>query len=188
MIASDAGTAPALARKVEGSERVAHSGFAEVYEAHAAGVYRYCLSQLGDPAVAEDAAAEAFINAYAAWSRFAETAEDGVRRWMYRIAHNAVMDVHRRRRRRALLLGRLGGDGAARADVETVCALRAELRQVLDAVGALGSRDRELLGLRVAAGMSYAEVAAAVGISEDAARTATHRALARVRTALGGAR
>lgn len=188
MIASDAGAGPALARKVEGNERVVHSGFAEVYEEHAAGVYRYCLSQLGDPAAAEDAAAEAFISAYAAWPRFAETAEDGVRRWMFRIARNAVMDVHRRRRRRALLLGRLGGNGAAPADVETVAGVRAELREVLDAVGGLGSRDRELLGLRVAAGMSYAEVATTVGITEDAARTATHRALARVRAALGGAR
>jgi RNA polymerase sigma-70 factor (ECF subfamily) len=72
--------------------------------------------------------------------------------------------------------------------VETVAALRAELRDVLQAVGRLGGRDRELLGLRVAAGLSYAEIAATVGTTEQAARTATHRALVRVRAALEGAR
>jgi len=188
MIASEPGAVRGLIRKAERDERVAVSGFAAVYEAHAAAVYRYCLSQLGDPAAAEDVAADAFIKACAAWPSLHETDPDGVRRWIFRIARNAVVDSHRRRRRRALLLGRLGSNGHASAvDVETVAALRAELRRVLAAVGELGRRDRELLGLRVAAGLSYAEIAGTVGITEPAARTATRRALARVRAALEGA-
>jgi len=174
-----------LDRKDTRAERVASLPFAGVYAANADAVYRYCLAQLGDPAAAEDVAAEAFSRAYAAWPRFAETEEDGVRRWIFRIARNAAVDHHRRGRRRALLLGRLGGNGGAHAaDVETVAGIRAELRQVLDAVGGLRRRDRELVGMRVAAGLSYAEIAEVVGISEQAARTATCRALARVRGAL----
>jgi RNA polymerase sigma-70 factor (ECF subfamily) len=185
MIAGNPGAVRALTRKDEGHERVVLTSFAAVYEAHAAAVYRYCLSQLGDPCAAEDAAAEAFSKACSAWPRLAETDPDGIRRWVFAIARNAVVDSHRRRRRRARLSGRLGRNGHARgADVEAVAALRAELRQVLAAVGELGSRDRELLGLRVAAGMSYAEIAATVGTTEQAARTATHRALQRVRAAL----
>lgn len=175
------------------TERVAAPPFAGVYEQHADAVYRYCLALLGDPAAAEDVAAEAFGNAYAAWPRFSETDPDGVRRWVFRIARNAAMDHLRRRRRRALLLGRLGsnggnGHGARAVDVETVAAIRAELREVLDAVGGLRPRDRELVGMRVAAGLSYAEIAEVVGATEQAARTATHRALSRVREALEGVR
>jgi len=161
---------------------VAVTPFAQVYEANAAAVYRYCLAQLGDAGAAEEAAADAFGNAYAAWPSFGDDDPEGARRWIFRIARNAAVDQHRRRRRRSLLLGRLGG--VATVDVETVAALRAELRSALAAVGALGRRDRELVSLRVAAGLSFAEIAELVGISEQAARTATHRALQRVRAAL----
>ena len=198
MITVEARVGPASDRKVTRAERVASLPFSGVYAAHADAVYRYCLALLGDPVAAEDAAAEAFSNAYAAWPRFADTDAEGVRRWIFRIARNAAMDHHRRRRRFVSLLGRIGGGsanghvaGAAHghwADVETVAGIRAELRQVLDAVGGLKRRDRELVGMRVAAGLSYAEIAETVGISEQAARTATHRALARVREALEGVR
>ncbi len=62
--------------------------------------------------------------------------------------------------------------------------MRAELREAVAAVRGLGRRDRELVALRCAGGLSYAEIADLLGISEDAARTATHRALLRVRAAL----
>lgn len=186
MIAMDTGAALAEpARKDEGERtgRVALTPFAQVYQANAASVYRYCLAQLGNAHAAEDAAADAFGKAYAAWATFPDEDPEGVRRWIFRIARNAAVDQRRRQRRRALLLGRLrGGNGCV--DVETVAALRAELRAALDAVGGLGRRDRELVGLRCAAGLGYAEIAAQLGMSEDAARTATHRALARVRAAL----
>ncbi|HEV7679765.1 MAG TPA: sigma-70 family RNA polymerase sigma factor [Candidatus Dormibacteraeota bacterium] len=169
---------------------MAAAPFADVYEAHAPAVYRYCLARLGDPCAAEDAAAETFSSAYAAWDTFGDEDPTGVRRWIFRIARNAAVDHHRRRRRGASLLGRLrpaGGDGSGTgADVETVAQLRAELRAALAAVAGLGRRDRELVGLRVAAGLSFAEIAAVLGTSEQAARTATHRALLKVRTALEG--
>lgn len=188
----EAGTLRVQTRKDTRAERVALLPFSGVYEAHAGAVYRYCLALLGDPTAAEDAAAEAFGNACAAWPRFAagDAADaDAVRRWIFTIARNAAMDQHRRGRRRALLLGRLGGGAGnghapSDADVETVAAIRAELREVLVALRGLRPRDRELVGMRVAAGLSFAEIAEVVGISEQAARAATHRALARVRQAL----
>ncbi len=185
MIATDPGAVALLGRKDDEGERrapVAVTPFAQVYDAHAAAVYRYCLARLGDATAAEDAAAEAFGNAYAAWETFADDSPDGVRRWLFRIARNAAVDQHRRRRRRSLLLGRLASPAAV--DVETVAGLRAELREAVAAVRGLGRRDRELVALRCAGGLSYAEIADLLGISEDAARTATHRALLRVRAAL----
>jgi RNA polymerase sigma-70 factor, ECF subfamily len=177
---------PGPVRKDTRVERVAVLPFTGVYETHADAVYRFCLAQLGDPAAAEDVAAETFHKAYAAWPRLPETDADGVRRWIFRIARNATIDHLRRGRRRALLLGRLGSNGhhARSVDVETVAAIRAELREVLEAIHRLRPRDRELLAMRVAAGLSYAEIAEMVGSTEQAARTATHRALTRVREAL----
>jgi RNA polymerase sigma-70 factor (ECF subfamily) len=186
MIAGDPGAIALLGRKGEGERtaRVAVTPFAQVYEAHAASVYRYCLAQLGDAHAAEDAAADAFGKAYTAWETFRDDDPEGLRRWIFRIARNAAVDHHRRGRRRALLGGRLGARSNHAVDVETVAGLRAELRAALAAVGDLGRRDRELVGLRCAAGLSYAEIGALHGMSEEAARQATRRALAKLRAAL----
>jgi RNA polymerase sigma factor (sigma-70 family) len=48
-------------------------------------------------------------------------------------------------------------------------------------------RERELIGLRVAADLSYREVGELMGMSEPAAKVATHRALRRLRERLGKA-
>jgi RNA polymerase sigma-70 factor (ECF subfamily) len=48
----------------------------------------------------------------------------------------------------------------------------------------LRRRERELIGLRVAADLSYRDIGAILGISEDAAKVATHRALTRLRAHL----
>ena len=70
--------------------------------------------------------------------------------------------------------------------MESLAGLRAELRDVLSAMAALSGRDRSLVGLRIAGGLSYSEIADAMGMSEGAARTATHRALGRVRSWVEG--
>ena len=155
--------------------------FEAVYCAHADGVYRFCLSQLRDPTLAEDVAAEAFASAYAAWPRARFEGDGAVRPWLFRIARNAVCDEWRRRGR-ASRAPRLT-PGAA-IDVESVAAVRDELRAVIGALGALRERDRILLGLRLAGGLSHAEVGAVLGMSERAAIVASGRALARLRSRL----
>jgi len=154
--------------------------FDEVYRRHAAGVYRFCLSQLGDAALAEDVAADTFTSAWAAYPRV-QPDEAGLRPWLYRIARNATIDVHRRRLRGGRAIRALGEQAAVPGDVETAVAQRAELRAVIAAIAALPRRDRVLVGLRIAAGLSFADVGATLRISEQAAKIATHRALGRVR-------
>ena len=159
--------------------------FDEVYRDHADAVYRFCVSQLRDRAAAEDVCSDVFASAYAAYARV-RPEPSGVTTWLFRIARNAVIDQRRREGRRGTLLARLGaGRGAVPArSVEDDVSDRDDLRRVLAALDHLGRRDRQLVGLRVAGGLSFAEVAAVCGIRENAARTATHRALQRVRAAM----
>ena len=158
--------------------RTAPLEFDEVYRRHAADVYRFCVSQLGDPAAAEDLAADVFAAAFAAY-RSTRPAPDELRPWLFRIARNGAIDRFRRARTQRGLLGRLG-QRPAEDEVEHLAEVRAELRAALDAIGRLGRRDRLLVGLRVGAGLRHAEVAAVMGMSEDAARMATARALRRI--------
>jgi RNA polymerase sigma factor (sigma-70 family) len=159
--------------------------FEDVYRRHAAPLYRYCLSQLADPQLAEDVAADAFTAAFAAYARVRPDPA-GVRAWLFRIARNTAID-HRRRQvrgRRASAL--LAAGSAEAASVETRAELRGELRAVVTAVAALPRKERQLVGLRVAAGLSFSEVATVMGMSEAAARQATHRALTKVRAWVTG--
>ncbi len=163
----------------------ADCGFEDVYREHAAAVYRFCLSQLRDAGRAEEAAAEALASACLSWQRARPDAES-LRPWLFRIARNAAVDQQRRAARSRRLLDRLrGGAAAVAGDVESEVSLRDDLRAVVAATARLGQRDRQVLGLRTAAGLSHAEVARVLGISEGAAKVATHRALVRLRTQLG---
>ncbi len=157
--------------------------FDEVYSQHADAVYRFCVSQLGDVTVAEDVAGDVFAAAFAAYDRVRPAAE-GVRTWLFRIARNAVIDQYRREGRRRSLLLRVGRDRRCEDSVEESAEMRSDLRSICTALETLRERDRQLVGLRVAAGLSYAEAGAVLGIREGATRTATHRALERVRVIL----
>jgi len=162
-----------------------HLPFEEVYRRHADAVYRFCLSQLGNRAAAEDVAADSFSSAFAAYDRVRPD-QAGLRPWLFRIARNASIDHGRRHRRAGFTLLRLSRAPAPPPDVESLAGLRAELRDVLSAMAGLGRRDRTLVGLRIAGGLSYGEIAEAMGMNEGAARTATHRALGRVRAWVEG--
>lgn len=153
--------------------------FDEVYRQLAGPVYRFCLSQVGDPVAAEDVAAQAFASAFAAYDRVRPD-PPGLRAWLFRIARNAAIDHHRRAGRATRLVARLAGHERA-ASVEEVAELREDVRKVVAAFSRLPSRDRMLVGLRLAGDLTAAEIAAVVGVSESGARKATQRALRRLR-------
>lgn len=157
--------------------------FDEVYREHANAVFRFCVSQLRDHSVAEDVAGDVFAAAFAAYER-TQPEPDGVRTWLFRIARNAVIDQYRREGRSRSLLSRLGRSAHARSTVEESVEQRTDLRSIRAAIDTLGDRDRQLVGLRIAGGLSYADLAAVLNMREGAARMATHRALARVRARL----
>lgn len=160
--------------------------FDEVYREHADAVFRFCVSQLRNPSVAEDVTGDVFASAFAAYGRVRPDPA-GVRPWLFRIARNAVIDQYRREGRRHSLVARIGHDARAIATVEESAEERSALRAICAAIETLGRRDRQLVGLRVAGGLSFAEVGAVLGMREGAAKMATHRALERLRARLAEA-
>ena len=70
--------------------------FTALYDRYFAAVYGYCLSQLGNPQAAEDAASQTFLKALTALPGYREAGR--FRAWLFAIAHNAVQDVIRSHR------------------------------------------------------------------------------------------
>ena len=69
------------------------AAFGPLYVRYADAVHRYCARRLDDPEAAADATAAIFVRALAALPRYRERS---FRAWLFRIAHNEVIDDYRR--------------------------------------------------------------------------------------------
>ena len=170
-----------------GSETPASSAaFEEVYRTHREAVYRYCLTRLRNPELAEDVCEDVFVSAIRSYRR-APIVDAEVKLWLMRIAHNAVIDHWRRRSRWSRVTTVLHGGEMSAVNVEQSVIDRSALRAVFEAMTGLRSKERELVSLRIGAGLTYAEIAKVVAMSEEGVRTATRRAIAKLQAAADGA-
>jgi RNA polymerase sigma-70 factor (ECF subfamily) len=157
--------------------------FDALVSAHSTGLYAYLWRLLREPADAEDALQETFLRAYRAYGRLDGHSNPAA--WLYRIATNTAR-THLRQRGRALARTAdldperaAGGPGPAEQ-----AARRQTLAAVAAAVDRLPYQQRAALLLRKYQGLSYAEVAAALGCTEAAARANVYQAVKKLRTTL----
>lgn len=125
----------------------------------------------GDPATAEDLAAEAFVRLFTRWSRLRD--EPGREGWVLRVTANLAIDAARRRPPQLPAAVAGSEDDAVVLRVALAAALRA-----------LPARQRTVIALRYLADLSEEQVAATLGISAGAVKTHAHRALRRLRDLL----
>ena len=71
----------------------------EGFERHRRELTGYCYRMLGSPSEADDAVQDTLLKAWQAYDRF--EGRSSLRSWLYRIAHNVCMDMHRSPQRRA---------------------------------------------------------------------------------------
>jgi RNA polymerase sigma-70 factor (ECF subfamily) len=155
-------------------------GFAELYERTFPRVYAYVASLLRDRAAAEDVTAQAFERAYRK-RRSYRAGRGTMEAWLFGIARNAALDELRRRKRRAGLEGEHEDTTAPNPDDHAELALRRET--VRAALASLDGRERDLIALKFAAGLSNAEIGRILGMSESAAGTRLHRTITKLREA-----
>jgi len=159
--------------------------FGELYEIYAPRIFRYLFARLDDRLDAEDLTEEVFLRVWGALPGYHQRgAPFGA--FIFRVAHNALIDHYRRSRNSAPLsleessLEAPGSDPAGRLadDVE-----RASLRRML---ASLKEDYRSVLSLRFLAELTPSETAQAMGRSEGAIRVLQHRALKALRKLMVG--
>ena len=140
-----------------------------------------------NPEDARDLAQRAFLRAFTAARRALGRDPQGAfpfRRWLVRIAVNLAKNHLRNERR----FDRASREALGPAEVAPVGAdelLRAERSRRLRAeVLKLPRRQREVLTLRIDAELPFAEIAQALGITENAAKVTFHHGSRRLREAL----
>jgi RNA polymerase sigma factor (sigma-70 family) len=161
--------------------------FQRFLDAHRDDVLRFLVASLGRHD-AEDAFQETFISALRAYERLAP--DSNLRAWVLTIAHRKAIDVHRARARRPLPVAELAEGAAPLAGASSLAGERERLDEEVgqgdhwERVRALPPRQRAVLTLRYAADLTHAEIALALGCSEEAARRAAADGLKTIRRKL----
>ena len=151
--------------------------FDRLYRRYLDRVYSYAFYQLGDHHDAEDVTERTFLSALAAIDRFSDDGST-FRAWLFRIAHNAIANSHRaRRRRRTQPITDARQHPAPGADPATVVARADQQREVRSALARIPAERRQVILLRFVDGLSAREIGAVLDRSEGAARVLLHRAL-----------
>ncbi len=158
------------------------AAFGQLIETYSPRIYNLALKMIGNPDLAEDILQETFVSAYRGIDRFEGRAH--VSTWLYRIAHNAVL-MRLRKEKGTPDLQSLEDD----LDLDTVSVgegwqdgperqlLRSELLEEMDlALANLSEALRVVFVLRDIDGLSTAETAEVLDLSETAVKSRLHRA------------
>jgi len=157
------------------------AAFGELYERYIQRIYNYVYYRTGNHHDAEDLTARVFARAL---QHIPAYVDRGVpfSAWLYRIAHNLVVNWHRDRGRRKmvpldeLIVTTLRSDGPERA------AEQQEERDLLRAAMQLLPDERQqLLILKFVERLSNAEIGQIMGRSEGAIKSLYHRTLIALR-------
>jgi RNA polymerase sigma-70 factor, ECF subfamily len=152
--------------------------FAALYERTFPRVYAYVASLLRDRAAAEDVTAQVFERAYR--KRRSYRAGRGTPdAWLFGIARNAALDELRRRGRSARLEAEPEDLAAAALDEEAELTRRRLM--VRAALSSLDGRERDLIPLKFAGGLSNAEIGRVLRVSESNVGTRLHRTITKLR-------
>lgn len=153
------------------------AAFGEIYRRYVTRLYRYLFSQVGDGHEAEDLTAVVFSAAWESLPRYRE--QGNFAAWLFRIARNKVKDYFRRRRPTLSLeevqpLLHTEWDFLASLEQDDM------LQRLAALLEDLNPEQRELLRLRFAADLSYAQIGDLLGRSEAAVKMSVHRLLQRL--------
>ena len=165
-----------LVRRAKERDREA---FAQLYEEYFDKIFRYVALKIGDRMEAEDITQQVFLNAIRAISSF-KLKGIPFSAWLFRIAHNQVVDYLRKKTRRSVSSidkVSLSADDDPTQTLER----KLDVERLNSASRKLTLAQQEVISLRFAGEMSIAEVAKVMGKSEGAIKALQHSAIVALR-------
>ncbi len=163
--------------------------FDVLYARHKGGVYRYLLRQCRDGPVAEELFQDVWMNLIRA--RASYTVQAKFTTYLYRVAHNRLVD-HYRQRAPAVLVSFDGEEEDALAELPDTSQRPAEealddrrrAARLIELINDLPEAQREAFLLQQESGMSVEEIAQATGVTRETAKSRLRYALSKLRQGL----
>jgi RNA polymerase sigma-70 factor (ECF subfamily) len=166
-----------LARAIQGDAEA----FGELYERYLDEIQRYVFYRIANRFDAEDLTETVFLKAWESLPNF-ESSRVNLRAWLYRIAHNAVVDHYRTSKVFTDLSSERLRDSHPSPEHQ-IQNLDVH-QQLADLIRSLDSNLQQVIVCRFINGLSHAETAQIMGIKEGHVRVLQLRALQKLRLML----
>jgi len=154
--------------------------FGELYIIFVEKIYRYIFYHVKSKTTAEDITGEVFLKAWRAIGS-CRGKENTFSSWLYRIAHNQLIDeIRKRQRQPSLEIETVETISDKTAGVEGYL----EQQELLGVIDHLTSNQRQVIILKFIEGLDNREIANIMGKSEGAIRVLQMRALATLKKEL----
>jgi RNA polymerase sigma-70 factor, ECF subfamily len=153
-----------------------------LYQRYVRPIYRYLYSRVGNVQDTEDLTSQVFLEALRGLPRYHHRGNFAA--WLFTIARRRAGNHYRRQP----VLFDLDDAFIASDEADPLAQVIhvVDLEQLRGLMARLNERDQELLRLRYAGGLTFAQMAATLGKREGAVKMAMQRLLARLQRALGG--
>jgi RNA polymerase sigma-70 factor (ECF subfamily) len=153
--------------------------FGTLYSWYLDAIYRYVYFRVNTTETAEDLTEEVFVRAWEALPTY-EVRKYPFKSWLYRIAHNLIID-HRRKQRPVTVEDEVLQAVASPVHLPEDIVVRFQNNEALTrAVRKLDGEEQQVVILRFVEGLSHREVAEIIGKSEEASRVIQYRAIQRL--------
>ncbi len=157
--------------------------FGKIYDKYIEKIYRFIFVKVSSQDIAQDLCSETFLKG---WEAFKTQKIDNPQAFLYRIAHNLIVDHYREKGRTNIVSAEYASIADPRAGFEERIALDSDLEQVKAAMVKLNDDYQNVIVLRYLEDMPVPEIAKMLDKSEDAVRVTLHRALKALKNEMGG--
>lgn len=169
---------------LEGAASFDERALGELYDRYEARIYSYIYRRTGNESLAEDLAAQVFLKMLEA-IRSDKGWHSSFSGWLYRIAHNAVIDYYRQRdRQQQVSLEDTLTTTASDHNPVVMAEASLDAQRLRMAIGRLTEEQSEVITLRFLEGYSISEVAEMLDKSEGSIKALQYRAVTTLRQLL----
>lgn len=177
-------TKPSNLELVTLAQRGNEEAIGALYDVHCQAIFRYFLARLGHQETAEDLTGEVFRRMLIGLPQY-RIIDLPFRAWLFRIAHNLLVDHYRSESSHALVpLTEVENDSTDEVDPVSAVEQKLTMEHAYQALSDLEPSQRDVLALRFLSGLSLKETAFAMGRTEDAIKSLQRRGLAALRLSL----
>jgi RNA polymerase sigma-70 factor (ECF subfamily) len=153
------------------------SKFEQLYDMYYDSVYRYIFVSVKNKWNAEDIIATVFTKIYENRDKIDEV--EGSKNWIFRIAHNTIIDFYRKNNR-IIPSESILDNGAEDFGYEDIV-IRDEFNGVKEIIDQLPKETKEMIYLRFYGGLKFREIAAAINITENTVKSTISRAIKKIK-------